>query len=309
MNKPFVSVIIPTYNCADYLERAMYSVCEYYSWPIEIIVIDDGSEDNYQTDQIMCGWPDVRYIKQEHKGPATARNAGIRASTGEYIAFLDADDEWLPGRLERTIAPMIQNPEIDLCYCNAITVSVDGKESPRGMDCEKYRIKNAIYPPPRICTPAVTIRKSVLDKVGMFPESLQIKEDQCLWMKIAYCSKVYEVKEPLVRVYEREDSLRHKAFSIGEKISAISLSKRYLLRFYLGLSWNMQSTTTATRASIWLSCAIQCIQDGYRMKAIKYLVKSWMEKPNRYALWFLLRVVIPSRLVKWIKTIVRKDKR
>ena len=99
MGKPLVSVIIPVYNGERYLEAALKSVIEQDYCPIEIIVVDDGSTD--KSAEIAKYFKEIQYIFQSNKGPgpANARNTGIRAVKGEYIAFLDADDIWMPNKL------------------------------------------------------------------------------------------------------------------------------------------------------------------------------------------------------------------
>ena len=99
MKKPLVSVIIPTYNSAGYIEEALESVFEQTLQDFEIIVVDDGSTDG--TGEVLRKYGDrIRYIYQENNGPASARNGGIRVARGEYIAFLDADDLWVSTKLE-----------------------------------------------------------------------------------------------------------------------------------------------------------------------------------------------------------------
>ncbi|MGC8603005.1 MAG: glycosyltransferase family 2 protein, partial [Desulfomonilaceae bacterium] len=108
-----VSVIIPTYNRAHLIERAVNSVLEQTYDKLEIIVVDDGSTDNTGNvlSQLQDGDSRVRYIRHEtNKGSQSARNTGIRNARGDYVAFLDSDDEWLPYKLEKQI-PLFQNTE------------------------------------------------------------------------------------------------------------------------------------------------------------------------------------------------------
>ncbi len=122
-NRPIVSAVIPAYNAAETIERALDSVyAQTYDNIIEVIVVDDGSEDN--TAEIVCEkYPDVKLIQQENAGNAGARNTGVAAATGEYLAFLDADDEWLPEKTEVQVALMEACPGLALSTCKEIVSS------------------------------------------------------------------------------------------------------------------------------------------------------------------------------------------
>ncbi|NIT60625.1 MAG: glycosyltransferase, partial [Aliifodinibius sp.] len=95
-----ISIIIPTFNRKNLLERALTSVTTQTRPTEEIIVVDDGSEDETES-LVRKQFPDVRYFRQQNRGVSSARNLGIRQATGNWIAFLDSDDEWLPQKLEK----------------------------------------------------------------------------------------------------------------------------------------------------------------------------------------------------------------
>ncbi len=129
---PTVSAVIPAYNAADTIERALNSVyAQTYENIIEVIVVDDGSTDD--TAQIVRDkFPDVILIQQENGGNAAARNTGIAAATGEYLAFLDADDEWLPEKTEVQVGVMEDLPGAAICLCKQIHVMPNGDIVARG---------------------------------------------------------------------------------------------------------------------------------------------------------------------------------
>src|SRR5262245_52729040 len=100
---PEVSVVVPTYNSARYLGAAVESVLEQSDRDLEVLVIDDGSRD--ETPDVMARYgPPVRYLRQENQGVSAARNHGLELASGRYVAFLDADDTWLPGKLNKQLA-------------------------------------------------------------------------------------------------------------------------------------------------------------------------------------------------------------
>ncbi|MBH0208302.1 MAG: glycosyltransferase family 2 protein, partial [Nitrospira sp.] len=123
-----VSVIIPTFNRFPLLCRAVDSVLNQTHGDLEIIVIDDGSTDD--TPALFAQlFPTVHYVKTDHSGlPAIARNVGIRLAKGEFVAFLDSDDQWLPDKLSQQMEPLQRNPDIGLACSNAF-VMYDDKDT------------------------------------------------------------------------------------------------------------------------------------------------------------------------------------
>ncbi len=110
VDDPLVSVVIPLYNAEPFVAEALESVFAQGYEPLETLVVDDGSTD--RSAEIVKAWP-VRYLAQEHSGIASARNAGVAAAGGDLIAFLDADDVWLPGSLERRVRHLRARPDVD----------------------------------------------------------------------------------------------------------------------------------------------------------------------------------------------------
>jgi len=205
-NQPLVSVIIPTYNKSQYLREAIKSVLNQTYKNIEVIVVDDGSTDN--TKEIVESFNDSRiiYIFQENKGPAIARNTGIKKAQGEYIAFLDSDDLWLKEKLEKQVDFMEKNSEIGLLGTGCYEVTDKGKIIGKKI----FPIKNKILQKDLIkynsfIQSSVMIRKEVFDKVGLYDKSFRESEDYELWLRIAGNYKVRNLAEALtIKRYYRE---------------------------------------------------------------------------------------------------------
>ena len=126
-DRPTVSAVIPAHNAEETIERALASVyAQTYDSIIEVIVVDDGSEDT-TAEIVREKYPDATLIQQENTGAAAARNAGIERATGEFIAFLDADDEWLPQKLVRQMQVIQAKPEVDFCGCLLEINTTDGR--------------------------------------------------------------------------------------------------------------------------------------------------------------------------------------
>jgi len=197
-----VSVIIPTYNRAHLIGRAVQSVLNQTHRDFEIIIIDDGSTD--KTLETINRFDDsrIKYIRHlNNKGAAAARNTGIRAAKGEYIAFLDSDDEWLPEKLEEQIKIIEGTPaEIGVIYAGCRRI-MKGKEYyiPSSRIAEKEgRIFNTILRFYIIYMSSVIVKSDVFRKLGLFDESLPPLEDWDLWIRISKQYFFKYVDKPLV---------------------------------------------------------------------------------------------------------------
>ncbi len=191
MTMPRISVIVPTFNRVAYLADAIRSVQAQNYRDIEIIVADDGSTDNTAEIAAQFG-SSVTYLSLTHHGlPAATRNAGLRAARGEFIAFLDSDDLFLPGKLELQLATFDAHPEAGLVYSNghffrdapneSIGDLLDGLPSPSGNVFAELLRGNFVF------TPTVLVRRACLDSVSFFDERPDFfaVEDYDLWLRIA----------------------------------------------------------------------------------------------------------------------------
>lgn len=168
MADPFVSAIVPVYNAAGFLDEALESVVAQGYEPLEIIVVDDGSEDG--SGDVARTHP-VRYMRQEHSGIATARNAGVEAAGGELICFLDADDAWAAGKLRAQVDHLLGNPEIDLVL-GRMEIMVEP-----GVDLPAWFPRAWLDAPQNGLLPTMVARRSVFDRVGLFDPSYSVGED------------------------------------------------------------------------------------------------------------------------------------
>lgn len=203
---PKVSVIIPTHNRAEFLSCAIESVLRQTFTDLEIIVSDDKSTDH--TQEVVKGFKDsrIKYISNDgHNGPSTTRNKGILASEGEYIAFLDDDDEWLPDKLQRQIEILDKSqPNICGVYSNRLFIErTTGKiisDNPGAKILKGNLLYQLIIKNP-ISTPTVVVRKSCLDEAGLFDETISYMEDRDLWIRLSMHWDFEYIPKPLVKVY------------------------------------------------------------------------------------------------------------
>lgn len=183
--QPIVSVIIPTCNRASYLEKAISSVLEQSFAFFELVVVDDGSDD--ETKEVIKNFRDKRlkYIYQENRGVAAARNTGLHMAGGKFAAFLDSDDYWLPGKLERQMKFM-QESGFKISQTNEIWIrhgkrvnAMDKHQKPCGWIFEKSLELCLISPS---CT---IMDMGLVDEGFVFDEDFMACEDYDLWLRIA----------------------------------------------------------------------------------------------------------------------------
>lgn len=201
-----VSVIVPTYKRQPAMvKRAIQSILNQTYPNIEIIVVDDSPGDfefrSMVKDMVNSLANDkIRYVEHEtNKGACAARNTGINISAGEYLAFLDDDDEWLSNKLEKQLLKM-SNPDVGLVYCRqkvvdeiSKTITVDKRKFYSGEVFDKLMVNNFIG-----STSFVLVRKKCLQKVGFFNMGLESAQDYEMWLRIAKEYEVDYVDEPLV---------------------------------------------------------------------------------------------------------------
>jgi glycosyltransferase involved in cell wall biosynthesis len=223
-----VSAIIPTYNCAHLLPQAIESAIHQSHRLQEIIVVDDGSTDNTEE----CVRPflsQIRYVKQENRGLAGARNRGIRESTAEFVAFLDADDVWLFEKTEKQLSAFRSSPDVALTFTDALVVSPGGTNMPTfmfGKDARDGYVFNVLLRSSFILPSTAMIRRSCLEDVGLFDEGLLCVEDLDLWLRISRKYPVKMVAEPLAVWRRQEDSLTAKITNMAN--GAIQVYRKWL---------------------------------------------------------------------------------
>ncbi|MDE0507264.1 MAG: glycosyltransferase [Gammaproteobacteria bacterium] len=199
-----VGVVIPTFNRAHTLGRALDSVISQTLPPQQVIVVDDGSTDS--TADLVAGYSEVSYLRQENRGVSAARNFGIRHCGCDWVALLDSDDEWLPEKLEVQIGALAENPGYRLIHCDEIWIR-DGR---RVNAANRHRKRGGwifehCLPLCVISPSAAVIEKRLLEEVGGFNEGLPACEDYDLWLRVCSRYPVLYVDRPLLRKYGGHD--------------------------------------------------------------------------------------------------------
>ncbi len=252
-----VSVIIPTYNRASILPRAIDSVLaqsatKHRTDPssggkgadFELIIVDDGSTDgafgairetrpsplaprkNEEPCESRVPSPEIRVFRQENKGPAAARNFGIKHAKGEWIAFLDSDDEWMPGKLEAQSTFFRENPDYLICQTEEIWIR-NGKRVNPMKKHKKYGgwIFEKCLPLCVVSPSAVMMHRKLFDDVGLFDESLPACEDYDLWLSVAARYPIGLIEKPYIIKYGGHEDQRSREFPAMDQFRIRSLAK------------------------------------------------------------------------------------
>jgi glycosyltransferase involved in cell wall biosynthesis len=257
---PLVSVIIPAYNSEKYIAEALDSVFAQTYRPIEVIVVDDGSTDGtadvvkkcqerfigsngFAGSTIKTGAANktsLTYFYQKNSGPSVARNAGIKAARGEYVAFLDADDAWTDDKLEKQVALLQDHPDLDVVFTNVKTRKVkDGRvtefelfeENRLGRDFfgHEYRVLHPLEKLLKLnfmLTPAIVTRRRCFERGFLFDERKRYAEDWELWLKMALFFNFGYLSDVCVKVIDEADGL--SANKPGMILSAVKVLEDFL---------------------------------------------------------------------------------
>ncbi|MFG1485247.1 glycosyltransferase family A protein [Halobacteriovorax sp. RZ-1] len=222
-----VSVIIPTYNRAMFLARAIDSVLRQSFQDFELIVIDDGSTDNSK--QTVESYSDsrIKYFFQENRGVSAARNLGVKKSSGKYIAFLDSDDEWKEDKLEKQLS-LLDSSKHRLCHTGELWLRdgevVKQKKAHQkvGGDMFIRSLKNCVISPS-----SVLLERTLFEEMNGFNESFIVCEDYDLWLKITSLYEIAFLEEAFVIKHAgHDDQLSFKFFAMDYwRVKAMAWAK------------------------------------------------------------------------------------
>lgn len=295
---PKVSIVIPTYNRAYCINRAIESVLAQTYRDFEIIVVDDGSTDN--TYEVIQGFKDerIKYIKHSHnKSESAARNTGIKNSLCEYIAFQDSDDEWLPEKLERQMMMAEEaGDEVGVIYSQYRRVLEDGRDfiiPHDGIpmvdgDIQKMLLESCI-----VGMPTTIVRRNCFERVGLFDESIHCCTDWDMWLRISGDYKFAYLPEVQVISYVQGDSLsaennlynRAEAYEIimNKHHEAFSTNKRALTINHMLMGRMMCCTGHMKRGRVHMLKALAI--EPFNLIVMKFLVLSLLGR--RAFIWVL----------------------
>lgn len=246
-----ISIIIATYNGYKYINQAIDSVLSQTYSDIEIIVVDDGSDD-IKLKKVLSPYilnNLIKYIYIENSEPGAARNSGVKISSGEYLAFLDDDDYWVKDKLEKQFNLINNTLDFIVCYTDSFIIDPFGniKSETRKSVCgtlfEGFIFKKLIFNN-FITLSSCLIKKKVFIKSGMFVDSksdLYMMEDYDLWLRLSQVGKFCYVNEPLVYYRTRLSLPRYKKINEYKKLLRLFVknmrNSSFVNRIYLIIGW------------------------------------------------------------------------
>jgi hypothetical protein len=310
LSKPTVSVILPTFNRLRFLRPAIESVFAQTFTDWELIIADDGSDpETRQYLQSKAIDTRVRMIWLPHSGnPGAVRNAALREAQGEYVAFLDSDDLWMPAKLELQIAALRACPRRQWSYTKFIQVNSVGDRinaDRSWVDYEGEVFEPVLNLEATIPTPGVMVTGQLLERAGGFDEHQGLYEDYELWLRFAMLSEVCLVDQPLVAVRSHDEQFSCHGISalqardrMLEKTQALTQLPHQRAAFRLARARNAALLAVASAAAGSRSAALRSVAHSWRV--------SW-----RCAEWWLsvakvlAHIYLPARA----KTIVRRFRR
>jgi glycosyltransferase involved in cell wall biosynthesis len=283
-NEPLVTAIITTHDRLQLLKRAIESVKQQTYNNIELIVVDDWSSDGTKE---YCETQDFKYIyipREESKGGNYARNLGIRNANGEYIAFLDDDDFWLPEKTEKQIQLLLRE-KCGLVFCGSTfeIIQSDGKikrvdmlpNKKRSGDFSKLILQRIVT-----TTSAIIVSKKLLYDVGLFDETLKFWQEYEMTIRLAQVTSFDFVSEPLL-VYRVDTNDKNR---LTNKFYAWKSAVKYIYRKHCALysKLSLKEKVFAKR-TYWYDAKVRAKNSGLKLQSIKYQIALAVTNPRTYS--------------------------
>ena len=225
-----VSVIIPTFNRAQTIRRALQSILNQKGVSFEILMVDDGSTDETRAlvERLASERAEVHYLSQANCGPSAARNLGIQKAQAPFIAFLDSDDEWLPGKLKAQLEFFGANPDFLICQTDEIWI----RNSKRVNPMKKHKkfggfVFEKCLPLSIVSPSCVMMRRGFFDEVGFFDETLPACEDYDLWLRTSARFPIGLIEKPFVVKYGGHPDQRSHQFPVMDQFRIRALLKLF----------------------------------------------------------------------------------
>ncbi|HEY9193779.1 MAG TPA: glycosyltransferase [Methyloversatilis sp.] len=278
MNTPLVSVVIPAYNAAWCVARAIESVLMQTWRDFELIVVNDGSTDD--TAAVLDRYADrIRVVTQRNAGLSAARNAGIAAASGEWVAFLDADDSWHPDKLDAQMTLVTTEPDLGFCSTEALIVDPDGKPLGRWNDhgARGDILRNIFATNATVAGSgsAVMVRRGLFAQIGGFDTTLRSLEDIDMWMRLAAVARYACVQVPLANILRAPGSMsRNREVMRSSALQVMTKNRNLLTGHDRGTFWRDAMAGVLADYAKWR------YRDGQRASALADLAHAFMLAPR-----------------------------
>ena len=273
---PSLSTIIPVFNGEKFLAMAIDSVLDQTYSNIECVVVNDGSTDGTATIARSYG-KRIRYVDKPNRGVSSARNAGIEASAGQLIAFLDADDMWVPNKIERQVDLFLKNQNVGLIYSSVLIVDENGSvlDEIRNQFKDDILKRILLLETPSFLTMTGVVPKSVLDDIGMFDERLSTSADADLACRISLKYKTLAMDEPLA-LYRQHNGQMHLNLVTLEHDANLLFQKIFAEPT---LPQDIAKLKTKAYASLESTLAIGYLSQRKGVPGIRHLVRGFRSSP------------------------------
>jgi glycosyltransferase involved in cell wall biosynthesis len=302
-----VSAIITTYNYARFLPDAIESVLAQSARQLEIVVVDDGSTDD--TAAVVQRYADrgVRYVQRPHGGAGKARNAGLQVTSAPLIAFLDADDAWLPDRVAVGMAHLDRHPELALAAADAFacdeqmrpTAVVPAAKRPTGRMLDQLLVDNVVLNPS-----SVLVRRSAIEAAGGFSE-IPFGEDWDTWIEIAKRFPIGFIDRPLALVRRHSGSVSPTRGRVRVDVNR-AIVERHLRQYRP--AWKRPIIRRRAASMAYFHAALGSVKGGDKRVARRYAVSAVALDPITLAprkAKLLTRVFVPESLVAVLRRSLR----
>lgn len=272
--KPTVSVVIPTFNMSRCICDAVESVLNQTYKDFELIVVDDGSTD--ETEFVLKEFAGhIRYDKQKNGGVSAARNRGIELARGQFIAFLDADDLWLPHKLELQMQAFVRQKDLALVACGYSVRSSDGKTEMRNVVRKNYPTRADLFKALSICqlipgcASGVVVKKSCFSEIGNFDTTVKVGEDWDMWLRIVAAYNAYFVEQILVVIRQ----------VAGDKVGRSDKDEERFVQQVIEKTVKAEFKSKA-RAALYARLGSNALSAGHVSQAFKCLMRSIVLYPG-----------------------------
>jgi len=291
-SNPLVSVVIASYNMGHYLPESVRSVLTQTYQNIEVIIIDDGSTDDTEQ-QLKPLMTDsrLRYIKQENQGQPKAKNNGIKAVKGEYVAFCDGDDLWAPNKLELQLPLFEGDSDIGVVYSEVSYIDEKGNALDKEQPYQRYsgKVTNELILKNFIPFGTAVVKKECFDELGLFDENLPMGIDWDLWLRFSVHFKIQYLadKTYIYRIWPGQMSSNYRgryknAFLIMNKF--VNNNPNAIDKKIINKAW----ADTYTNKALAIASG-----EGLSIEPIKNLIEALSYDPTFFRAWKgLVKVVL-----------------
>lgn len=278
---PAVSVVVTTFNYGRYIEEALKSALDQSFRDLEIIVVDDGStDDTANRTQPFLADKRLTYCRREHEGQAAAKNFGISKARAPVIAFLDADDRWLPRKLELQMQLLTKGQSLGVVYSRRLLMNESGHEIfYRQPDLPRGRVVQDMFCDNFICFSSSVVRRCVFERIGAFDNSLNLAVDYDLWLRAARRFDFDYIDEPLVYYRTGHANLSSR---IEERLSVVQFIMNRFLNDQGGKREIPSTVLNKALSQTYYHMAL-FRRHRTRIGALKYYLRCLRHEP-RYAL-------------------------